>query len=125
MEELTAGQAQTLARNEQVIDTSTDELEDLEEQLNSSIAESLRGKKNKMQADNLKSDKRWVDPLHLADFDFLPLVMGNFSSLGTVNFFCEMELCHRLTCELKYQSRFQASSKRDLQEAISKRRHKL
>lgn len=59
MEELSAGQAQTLARNEQVIDQSTDDLEDLEEQINNSIAESLKGKKNKLEADNLKTEKRW------------------------------------------------------------------
>ena len=58
MEELTSGQAQTMARNEQVIDSSTDDLEDLEEQLNESIAESLRGKKNKLDAQQLKSGKR-------------------------------------------------------------------
>ena len=45
MEEMTPGQASTLARNEQVIDTATDNLEELEEELNSSIAETLKGKK--------------------------------------------------------------------------------
>ena len=47
MEEMTPGQAATLARNEQVIDTATDNLEELEEELNSSIAETLKGKKRK------------------------------------------------------------------------------
>ena len=51
MEEMTAGQAATLSRNEQVIDAATEEMEDLEDELNSSIAESLRGKRNKMQAE--------------------------------------------------------------------------
>ena len=45
MEEMTPGQAATLARNEQVIDTATDNLEELEEELNNSIAETLKGKK--------------------------------------------------------------------------------
>lgn len=44
MEELTPGQAATLARNEQVIEAATDELEELEEQLNNSIAQSLKSK---------------------------------------------------------------------------------
>lgn len=45
MEEMTPGQAATLARNEQVIDTATDNLEELEEELNNSIAETLKGRK--------------------------------------------------------------------------------
>lgn len=45
MEEMTPGQAATLARNEQVIDQATDNLEELEEEMNSSIAETLKGKK--------------------------------------------------------------------------------
>jgi hypothetical protein len=48
MEEMTAGQATTMSRNEQVIDSATEEMEDLEEELNGSIAASLRGKRNKM-----------------------------------------------------------------------------
>ena len=47
MEELTAGQAAVLVRNEQDIDRSTEELDDLEETLNESIADSLRGAKQK------------------------------------------------------------------------------
>ncbi len=47
MEELTAGQAAVLVRNEQDIDRTTEELEDLEETLNESIADSLRGAKQK------------------------------------------------------------------------------
>ena len=58
MEELSAGQAQTLARNERVIDSSTDDLEDLEEQLNNSIAESLKGKKNKLETADIRGEKR-------------------------------------------------------------------
>ena len=47
MEELTQGQAMTLVRNEQVIDRSAEEAEDLEEMLNESIADSMRGAKQK------------------------------------------------------------------------------
>ena len=54
MEDLTAGQAAQLARNEQVIDKAEEEFEDLEELLNDSIAESLRGKKHKMEAEATK-----------------------------------------------------------------------
>lgn len=44
MEEMTPGQAATLARNEQVIDAATDDLEELEEELNNSIADALKSK---------------------------------------------------------------------------------
>ena len=54
MEDLTAGQAAQLARNEQVIDKAEEEFEDLEELLNDSIAESLRGKQHKMEAEATK-----------------------------------------------------------------------
>lgn len=47
---MTPGQAATLARNEQVIDSATDDLEELEEELNNSIAETLKGKKGTAEA---------------------------------------------------------------------------
>lgn len=46
MDELSAGQASTLARNEAVIDKSMEELEELEEALCESIAESIRGRRS-------------------------------------------------------------------------------
>lgn len=59
MEELTAGQAAVLVRNEQDIDRTTEELEDLEETLNESIADSLRGAKQKAGgADPSKKKKK-------------------------------------------------------------------
>lgn len=54
MEDLTAGQAAQLARNEQIIDKASEEFEDLEEMLNESIAESLRGKRGKLEAEASK-----------------------------------------------------------------------
>lgn len=64
MEELTQGQAMTLVRNEQVIDRSAEEAEDLEEKLNESIADSLRGAKQKAsgQGSEKKQKKRRVLP---------------------------------------------------------------
>lgn len=50
MEELTAGQAGTLARNEQVMDKTAEEIEDLEEVLTESITDSIRGKRQKAEA---------------------------------------------------------------------------
>lgn len=50
MEDLSTGQAAVLARNEQVIDKATEELEDLEELINESIAASLKGKQGKEKA---------------------------------------------------------------------------
>ena len=60
MEELTQGQAMTLVRNEQVIDRSAEEAEDLEEMLNESISDSLRGAKQKAsgQGSEKKQKKR-------------------------------------------------------------------
>ena len=52
MEDLTAGQAAQLARNEQIIDKATEEHEDLEEVLNDSIAASLKGKRGKVEAED-------------------------------------------------------------------------
>ena len=46
MDELSAGQASTLARNEAVVDRSLEELEELEEALCESIAESIRGRRS-------------------------------------------------------------------------------
>ncbi|KAK9842408.1 hypothetical protein WJX84_012265 [Apatococcus fuscideae] len=48
-EEMSAGQASTMARNETEIDRSTEEMEDLEETLNESIAESIKSRQR--QAD--------------------------------------------------------------------------
>lgn len=45
MEELTPGQAAVLVRNEQEIDRSKEELEDLEEALAESVGDSIRGRK--------------------------------------------------------------------------------
>ena len=61
MEELTQGQAMTLVRNEQVIDRSAEEAEDLEEMLNESIADSLRGAKQKAAGQGMdkKTKKRY------------------------------------------------------------------
>lgn len=50
MEELTAGQAAVMARNEQQIDKVNEEMEDLEEVLTDSIADSIRGKREKAEA---------------------------------------------------------------------------
>ena len=44
MEEMTAGQASTMARNEAAIDAAMSELEDVEEALNDSVANSIRGR---------------------------------------------------------------------------------
>lgn len=63
MEEMTPGQAATLARNEQVIDTATDDLEELEEELNNSIAESLKSKGAPQNGD--QAAKRLTAPLYL------------------------------------------------------------
>ena len=51
MEELTPGQAAVLARNEQQIEKVSEEMEDLEEVLTDSIADSIRGKRQKAEAD--------------------------------------------------------------------------
>jgi len=67
MEEMTAGQATTLSRNEQVIDAATQEMEDLEDDLNASIAQSLRGKRKKMQPEASKKRRCPPPALH-----FLP-----------------------------------------------------
>lgn len=58
MEELTAGQAAVLVRNEQDIDRSAEELEDLEEMLNESIADSLRSAKQKVAGREPSSKKK-------------------------------------------------------------------
>lgn len=50
MEDLTPGQAAVLARNEQEIEKAMEELEDFEEMLNESIADSIRGKRQKTAA---------------------------------------------------------------------------
>ena len=47
MEELTQGQAATLVRNERLIDSSAEEMDDLEEVLIESISDSLRGAREK------------------------------------------------------------------------------
>ena len=58
MEELTAGQAAVLAHNEQAVDKATEDMEDLEEMLNESIADTLRGKKRRLEGEaSLKSNK--------------------------------------------------------------------
>ena len=67
MQELTAGQASTMARNEQVIETMMEEVDDLDELLNDSIMDSIgarrkakeavgKAKKRKRAADNDDSD---------------------------------------------------------------------
>lgn len=47
-EELSAGQASQMARNETEIDRATEEMEDLEETLNESIAESIRSRQRQV-----------------------------------------------------------------------------
>ena len=62
MEELTAGQAAVLARNEQQIEKVSEEMEDLEEMLTESIADSIRGKRHKAEAEadpSAKLKRRW------------------------------------------------------------------
>lgn len=60
MEELTAGQAAVLVRNEQDIDRSNEELEELEDTLNESIADSMRGARQRAAgAEPQKKKKRW------------------------------------------------------------------
>ena len=65
MEELTPGQAAVMARNEQQIDKVTEEMEDLEEVLTDSIADSIRGKRQKAEAeaDPAAQLKRRCSPL--------------------------------------------------------------
>ena len=58
MEELTQGQAATLVRNEQNIDKSIEEMEDLEEMLNESISESMRSTREKGSGQAGKKKKR-------------------------------------------------------------------
>ena len=48
-EEMSAGQASTMARNETEIDRSTEEMEDLEETLNESIAESIKSRQRQVR----------------------------------------------------------------------------
>lgn len=61
MEELTAGQAAVLVRNEQDIDRTTEELEELEDTLNESIADSMRGARQRAAGEEpQKKKKRWV-----------------------------------------------------------------
>ncbi|KAK9833306.1 hypothetical protein WJX81_005069 [Elliptochloris bilobata] len=64
MDELSAGQASTLARNEAAIDKATEELEELEEALCESIAESIRGRRAaaEKQPGAKKKKRRRVDP---------------------------------------------------------------
>ncbi|KAL0018195.1 hypothetical protein WJX79_010675 [Trebouxia sp. C0005] len=57
-QELTSGQASTLARNEQVIDTVTEEVDDLDEVLNESILDSIVGKRKTKEAIDKKARKR-------------------------------------------------------------------
>ena len=66
MEELTQGQAMTLVRNEQVIDRSAEEAEDLEEMLNESIVDSLRGAKQKAAGQKEEKKKKRCCPSLLA-----------------------------------------------------------
>lgn len=47
-EELSAGQASQMARNETEIDRATEEMEDLEETLNESIAESIKSRQRQV-----------------------------------------------------------------------------
>ena len=64
MEELTAGQAAVLVRNEQDIDRTNEELEELEDTLNESIADSMRGARQKAAGEGpQKKKKRWGGPL--------------------------------------------------------------
>ena len=58
MEELTQGQASTLVRNEQIIDKSMEEMEDLEEMLNESISDSMRSTREKASGQAGKKKKR-------------------------------------------------------------------
>lgn len=57
MEELTQGQAATLVRNEQNIDKSMEEMEDLEEMLNESISDSMRSTREKASGQAGKKKK--------------------------------------------------------------------
>ncbi|DBB07161.1 TPA: hypothetical protein ACH3X1_011731 [Trebouxia sp. C0004] len=57
-QELTSGQASTMARNEQVIDTLTEEVDDLDEVLNESILDSIVGKRKAKEAIDKKTRKR-------------------------------------------------------------------
>ena len=62
MDELSAGQASTLARNEAVVDRSLEELEELEEALCESIAESIRGRRSAAEKlPGAKKKKRCAD----------------------------------------------------------------
>ena len=58
MEELTQGQAMTMVRNQQIIDKSAEEMDDLEEMLNESIADSMRSAKEKASGQSGKKKKR-------------------------------------------------------------------
>ena len=63
MDELTAGQASTLARNEAAVDKATEELDDLEEALCESIAESIRSRRaaaEKLPGAKKKKRCAWV-----------------------------------------------------------------
>lgn len=51
MEELTPGQAAVMARNEQQMEKVAEEMEDLEEVLTDSISDSIRGKRQKAEAE--------------------------------------------------------------------------
>jgi hypothetical protein len=58
MDELTPGQAAQLARNEEVIDRTAEELEELEEALSESVAESLRGRRQQAEQQPARKKKR-------------------------------------------------------------------
>jgi hypothetical protein len=58
MDELTPGQASQLARNEEVIDRTAEELEELEEALAESVAESLRGRRQQAEQQPARKKKR-------------------------------------------------------------------
>jgi len=62
MEELTQGQAMTMVRNQQIIDKSAEEMDDLEEMLNESIADSMRSAKEKAAGQSGKKKKRYAIP---------------------------------------------------------------
>jgi hypothetical protein len=57
MEELSAGQASTLARNEAEIDKANEQIEELEETLSDSVADAMKGRQRREEP---TKKRKWV-----------------------------------------------------------------
>ena len=99
MDELSAGQASTLARNEAVVDRSLEELEELEEALCESIAESIRGRRT--AAEKLPGAKKKKRCVRLAirptrDWVITDADGKRMSGMQVMKCTCSLHVCYKL-----------------------------